>query len=78
MDNFEDRPKIYVSIERKVNLGNYESASVSMGISQLPFDADEETIRRAMETQSLAYKILAGELRTKIAKIRREPGEKAA
>jgi len=69
---FDDVPKIHVTIERKLNTGNYESASVSMGISQLPFDANEDTIRKAMETQQLAFKLLAGELRDRIAKIRGE------
>ena len=77
MADFYDGPRIHVSVEHKVNLGNYESASVSMGIAQLPFDADEETIRQAMKTQSLAYKILSEEIRTKIAKIRREPAKNA-
>jgi hypothetical protein len=70
---YDDAPKIHVSTDRKLNMGNFESASVLMGISQLPFDADESVIRKAMETQQLAYSILASELRKKIAKIRRDP-----
>jgi hypothetical protein len=70
---YNDGPRIHVSIERKINVGNFESAAVSMGISGIPFDADEAEILQAMETQRLAYSILAGEMKKKIARIRREP-----
>lgn len=67
-----DFPTIHITIDQKINLGNFESASVSMGISKLPFDADEEMINQALETQSLAYKMLGAKMREKIGKIRGE------
>lgn len=76
-----DVPCLYQHIEQTVNLGNYQSAKVCIGISGLPFDATEEEIERAMETHQIVFSKLKVGLREKIAKVRMEgvaPKEEAA
>jgi len=71
---YDEAPKIHVSIEQSVNLGNFQSAKVSMGVSQLPFDADADMIERALLTQQLAFTMLKTQMREKIASVRKENG----
>lgn len=65
-----DYPNIHVTIDRKVNLGNYESASVSIGLSRVPVGATAEQIDQMLETAGLAYKRLASELNAKVQLVR--------
>lgn len=67
-----DEPKITVTIGRKVTDGNYGSADCSVCISQLPFNADEEMIQKALETSNIAFGPMLDDLRKKIANIRQE------
>ena len=71
---FEKAPAIHISIEQSINLGNYQTAKVSMSITNLPFEADEDMIETAMATQAIAFTKMKEAMRGKIAKIRREGG----
>lgn len=72
---YGDAPTIHVTIEQTVNLGNYQSAKVVAGISRLPFNADEETIQQALETQKIVFSKLTDKMRDQISRLRREEGE---
>lgn len=71
---FDNAPRIHVSIDQKVGLPNYGSASVSMSLSQVPFDATEEDIRAMLATQKVVYNVLLESLREKISLLRKENG----
>ena len=71
---FEDAPMISLTLSRRVNLGNYESADCSITISKLPLEADEELIRKTLDASNLAFNIMREDLRQKLAKIRCEGG----
>lgn len=66
MSDDMDYPNIHVTMDRKVNLGNYESASVSVGLSRVPVGATAEQIDQMLETAGLAYKRLAAHLNAKV------------
>lgn len=71
---YDDRPRISVSISRRVNLGEYNSADVMMCVSNIDFEANEAEIQRALSTQNLAFSMLAIEMRERIARVRMEGG----
>lgn len=54
-------------MDRKINLGNFESASVTIGLSRVPVGATEEQISQMLETANLGFKLLGAELNKKIA-----------
>jgi hypothetical protein len=64
------KPRAAVSIERKVNMGNYESAAVFMSISDLTADTTDEEINEVIETQARAYEVLKGRVREEVSRIR--------
>lgn len=65
-----DQPTISISLSRKVNLGNYESADVFISCSGVPEGASEEDIRKLLDTGNLAYKVIREELAGKVAELR--------
>lgn len=44
-----------ISIEQKINLGDYQSASVSIILSGIPSGASEEAIEEPLDTGKIAY-----------------------
>lgn len=57
-----DGRRLSVSLEQKINTGNYESASVHLSLSQIPVGATEADIFEMLETQKIAYDVLREEL----------------
>ena len=54
-----DQPMtVTLSVARKVNLGNYESADVFMSINNVPLDASHEDIDAALVTGKLTFDVL--------------------
>jgi hypothetical protein len=51
-------PRAAVSIERTVNLGNYENVKVFMSIADLTAETTDEEIEEVIETQERAYGVL--------------------
>lgn len=70
-------PTLYVSYEFKKNLGNWESETATVGVSGLPFDADDSTIQTALDTGERTLEAIRVKLRKEIAVIRREIDHKA-
>ena len=66
----EAQPKITISMDMKVNLGNYESASVGLILSQLPVGATLEEIEALLDTGKLAYERMRERLKAKVAEVR--------
>ena len=62
-----DERKLSISISRKINLGQYESAEVFISLSGIPAFATEETIREMIGTGELAFHLVHGELINRVA-----------
>ena len=67
-----DRPILNLHVEQKLNTGNYESLTVSIGLSRLPFDAPDVVIDETLGTADRAVERIRGRLRERIAAIRME------
>lgn len=60
---YSDETKLSMSVEYKVNLGNYESASVFVCLSGVPVGATEDDIEECMDTAGLAWEIIRDRVR---------------
>jgi len=69
---FEDRPKIHVTLTRKVSDGNWGSAEVSMSVSHIPFDAPPEEVDNYINQAGFVVEKMKAQLRQKVAEIRKE------
>ncbi len=67
-----DYPSIHITLDRKINLGNYESAAVTIGLSRIPVGATEEQIAQMLETANIGFKVLSAELNKKVAEAKKE------
>ena len=63
-------PTISISMSRKLNLGNYESADVFVCLSGVPAGASEDEIQALLDTGNLAYPMIAATLKEKCATAR--------
>lgn len=57
-----DEPTITVSLARKINCGNYESAECFVSISGIKQGATEEEIEALLVTGKLGWDVLRGAL----------------
>lgn len=71
---YEDdgRGRIAVTMSQRVNLGNYESADVSICLSGIPTGATEAQIEDMLDTSHLAYKSIRARLGAKVRELREE------
>lgn len=53
-----DEMTVTLSVSRKVNLGNYESADVFMSINNVPLGARAEDIEAALVTGKITFDLL--------------------
>jgi len=67
--------KVTVTMEQKVNLGNYESASVGLILSGVPMGANEAYIDEMLDTGKIAYDRMRLRLKEKIGLVRRDAAE---
>lgn len=64
-------PTVTVSLSRRVNLGNYESADVFMSVNGVTMETTEEDINALLDGPgALAYKCVAARLKEKVAQIK--------
>ena len=68
-----EEPRVTIAIDQKLNMGNYESASVGIILSSLPVDITEAEIDALLDTGRLAYGKMVERLAEKVA-ARREAG----
>ena len=54
----DNAPRIAISVERTVNLGNYESAKIFMSVSNLTAFSTDEDIANAIDFQGHVYEDL--------------------
>lgn len=72
MRDFESRERIAVTLSRRVNLGNYESADASICLSGIEPGATEEQIADMLGTAKLAWSMIGSELNHKIHQLKAE------
>lgn len=65
-----------VSITRKVNLGNYESADVFMSISGITAETTRAQLEELIETQAEAYEVLKARVKERVLELRESNGKK--
>lgn len=70
MQPTDDTPRIAVSIERTVNLGNYESVKVFLSVSNLTPSATDESVEEALEMSRSAYALLKARVKEQVAEIK--------
>ena len=68
--------RVSISLSRKVNLGNYESADAFISLSDVPLDVTEEEIEDALDTGRLVWERMTPRLIAQ-ARERREGGRNA-
>ena len=71
-----DGIRVSISLSRKVNLGNYESADAFISLSDVPVGATEEEIEDALDTGRLVWERMKPRL-TAQARELREGGRNA-
>ena len=68
MPSIEQPLTLSVSLSRKINLGNYESADVFVSVSGITAETPSEEMDQLIETQgALAYRKIAEALKSRIA-----------
>ena len=68
-----DEPRVTIAIDQKLNMGNFESASVGIILSSLPAGITEAEIEVLLDTGRLAYGKMVERLAEKVA-AKREAG----
>ncbi len=63
-------PRVSTSLEMKINLGNYESASVFIAVSGLPVDATEADVEALLDTGRIAYDAIKRRLQLKVGELK--------
>lgn len=67
--------RVSVSIVRKINLGDYESADIFMAISNMEPGASDAEIEEALATGDQAIQILKKHIAAQIVKVRAQGRE---
>jgi hypothetical protein len=69
-----NEPCIAVTIDRKINLGNYESASVGLVLSGVPVGATVEEINAMLDTGRIMYDQMRARIQEQVVERRRQGG----
>ncbi len=70
-DELYTEPRISVSIERKINLGNYENVSIFMAVSGVEPGATTDEIEELLVTGDRAFELLKTRVGAKIQSIKK-------
>lgn len=65
-------PKVAVSVEMKVNLGNYESVGLSAVLSGLRKDSTEAEINELLSTADIGFDMIRDRLKEKAYEVKQE------
>jgi hypothetical protein len=68
------KPTVTVSINRKLNLGDYESIDVFTSLSGVYDGMPEEEMLAALKAGAVAYELVREQLITQLKEIRRSTG----
>ncbi len=68
----ESKPAVWVGLSVKINTGNFENTDISMGVSGVPIDADEATIRTICDQANFTIKRVTDNLAEHMANRLRE------
>lgn len=66
--------RICVTMGQRVNLGNYESADVSICLSGIPLGASEELVAEMLATAKIAYRQIGERIKNEVREIRTGKG----
>lgn len=66
------KPKFWVNVGATINIGNYESMKLDMGVSGIEYDATSEDIERIMASADTGFHEVTEALMTKIIDRARE------
>jgi len=66
MNEQNDGLRVSVSVSRKVNLGNYQSADVFFAISGIEIGASAAELAAAVETGEIAFGVVDAEIQKKV------------
>ena len=69
-ENGDSPPKVTMSVGMKVNLGNYESADVSIILSQVPVGATAEEVDEMLDTGRIVFERMRERLKEKVRNLR--------
>lgn len=70
----KEEPRIAVTLDRKINLGNYESASVGLVLSGVPVGATVEEIDAMLDTGRIMYDQMRARIQEQVVERRRQGG----
>jgi len=62
--------RISMSVDRKINLGNYESGSVFLSLTNVPVGASREEIEAALVTSKITFDVLKDAVNARVADMR--------
>jgi hypothetical protein len=68
----DDGIRVAISVDLKVNLGNYESAAAFVSLSNIPVGASEQDITDALDTGKLAWSIIRERAMAQAAELKRK------
>jgi len=69
-ENGDSPPKVTMSVGMKVNLGNYESADVSIILSHVPVGATAEEVDEMLDTGRIVFERMRERLKEKVRNLR--------
>lgn len=71
----ERPPTIAISMSRKINMGNYESAECFVSISGVTEDMTAEQLEPLMETGKVAWELVRARLTEQVRDMRKPPDD---
>lgn len=72
MTEFEDLPRVAISVERTANLGNYESAKIFLSVNNLTAQSTPEDVASAIDFQGDVYADLKAALLSLVRECRQD------